>query len=103
MAPPAALSWALLLRWCRQLRTQGRVHQDGVVELGGGLGDVHRLHLLEAAQRVALGHQLGDGALVEGSSDQQDHVIDHVAVPAGWGGAEYVLCVTTTISFFKKI
>lgn len=38
------------------------------------------LHLLEAAERVALGHQLRDGALVEGARDQQDDVVDHVAV-----------------------
>lgn len=62
--------------------TERRVHQDGVVELGGRLGDVHRLHLLEAAQRVALGHQLGDGPLVQRARDQQDHVVNHVAVPA---------------------
>lgn len=63
-----------------ELQTQGRVHQDGVVQLGGGLGDVDRLHLLKAAQRVTLWHQLGDGALVERPRDQQDDVIDHVAV-----------------------
>lgn len=68
--------------------TQGRVHQDGVVELGGRLGDVHSLHLLEAAQRVAFRHQLGDGPLVQRAGDQQDDVIDHVAVPEGSRGAE---------------
>lgn len=41
-----------------ELHTQRRVHQDGVVQLGGSLRDVDRLHLLEAAQRVTLGHQL---------------------------------------------
>ena len=30
--------------------------QHGVVELGGRAGDVDRLHLLEAAQGVALTH-----------------------------------------------
>lgn len=87
MAPPVALSKTQQLRVHLQLPTQGRVHQDGVVELSRGLGDVDRLHLLEAAQRVALGHQLRDGALVEGPGDQQDDIIDHVAVPAGHEGA----------------
>lgn len=64
-----------------EVHTQRRVHQDGVVKLGGGLGDVDRLHLLEAAQRVTLWHQLRDGTLVEGAGDQQDDVIDHIAVP----------------------
>lgn len=32
---------------------------------------------------MALGHQLGDGALVQGPSDEQNDVVDHVAVPAG--------------------
>lgn len=63
-------------------RTQRRVHQDGVVELGGGLSDVDRLHLLEAAQRVTLWDELRDGPLVQRAGDQQDHVINHVAVPA---------------------
>lgn len=99
MAPPAAPSQTRLPGAGRRLRTQGRVHQDGVVELGRGLGDVDRLHLLEAAQRVALGHQLGDGALVERPGDQQDDVIDHVAVPAGHevaaagGQGVFSLCV----------
>lgn len=64
-----------------EVHTQGRVHQDGVVKLGGGLGDVDRFHLLEASQRVTLWHQLRDGPLVEGSRDQQDDVINHIAVP----------------------
>lgn len=71
-----------------EIHTQGRVHQDGVVELGGGLGDVDRLHLLEAAQRVTLWHQLRDCPLVEGARDQQDDVINHIAVPevtGRWG------------------
>lgn len=62
------------------VHTKGRVHQDGVVELGGGLGNVDRLHLLEAAQRVTLWNQLRDGALVEGARDQQDDIVNHVAV-----------------------
>ena len=38
------------------------------------------LHLLEAAERVALGDQLRDRPLVQSSGDQQDDVVDHVAV-----------------------
>ena len=38
------------------------------------------LHLLEAAERVALRDQLGDRPLVQSSGDQQDDVVDHVAV-----------------------
>lgn len=71
-------------------RTKGRVHQDGIVQLGRGLGDVDRLHLLEAAKRVTLWHQLRDGPLMESARDQQNDIIDHVAVPGvrqGWGGA----------------
>ncbi len=65
-----------------KILTQGRVNQDGVVKLGGGLGDVDCLHLLKAAQWVTLWHQLRDGSLVEGPRDQQDDVINHIAVPA---------------------
>lgn len=59
---------------------QRRVDQHGVVQLGGGSRDVDGLHLLEAAQRVTLGDELVDGALVERARDQQDDVVDHVAV-----------------------
>lgn len=63
------------------IHTQGCVHQNGIIQLGRGLGDVDRLHLLEAAQWVTLGHQLGDGPLVQSARDQQDDIVDHVAVP----------------------
>lgn len=38
------------------------------------------LHLLETAQRVTLGDQLGNGALVQRARDQQNDIVDHVAV-----------------------
>ena len=63
--------------------TERRVNEDGVVELGRRRGDVDGLHLFEAAQRVALAHQLGQRSLVQGASDQQDDVVNHVAVPIG--------------------
>lgn len=56
------------------------VHQHGVVQLSWGRGNVNRFHLLEAAQGMALGDELGDGTLVEGPGNQQDDVVDHVAV-----------------------
>lgn len=64
-----------------KLRTERRVHQDGVVQLCRGLGDVDCLHLLEASQWVTLRYQLRYGALVQSARDQQDDIIDHVAVP----------------------
>ena len=60
--------------------TKRSVHQHGVVELRRRGRDVDGLHLLEAAERVALAHQLREGALVQGAGDQQDDVVDHVAV-----------------------
>lgn len=56
------------------------VHQHGVVQLGGRRGHVNGLHLLEAAQGMAFGDQLRNGTLVQRASDQQDNVVDHVAV-----------------------
>lgn len=80
-------SWVLPTAWPSRakglLLTQGSVHQDGIVELCGRLCDVHSFHLLKTSQRVALGNQLGDGALVQSPSDQQDDVVNHVAVPSG--------------------
>ena len=67
--------------------TEWRVDEHGVVELCGGGGDVDGLHLLEGAERVALGHQLRDGPLVQRPRDQQDYVVDHVA--AGYATFHY--------------
>ena len=39
------------------------------------------LHLLKAAERVALWDELRDGTLVQCASNQQHNVVDHVAVP----------------------
>ena len=44
------------------------------------LKDVDRLHLLEAAKRSVLAYELQNGPLVEGAGDEQDDVVDHVAV-----------------------
>lgn len=41
---------------------------------------MYRFHLLEAAQRMALWYQLGNGTLVQGAGNQQDDVVDHVTV-----------------------
>ena len=63
--------------------TQRRVHQDGIVQFSGCLSNIDRLHLLKAAQRVAFGHELRDGSLVQSPRDQQDDIVNHVAVPGG--------------------
>lgn len=38
------------------------------------------LHLLKTAQRVAFGYQLRNGTLVQSARDEQNDVVDHVAV-----------------------
>ena len=63
----------------RQVLTERRVDEHGVVELRGGGGDVDGLHLFEGAEWVALAHQLRDRPLVQRPRDQQDNVVDHVA------------------------
>lgn len=63
-----------LTKWC--------INQDGIVKLSRGLGNVDSLHLLKAAQRVAFRHQLRDRPLVQCARDQEDDIINHVAVPA---------------------
>ena len=60
--------------------TKRGVDEDSAVKLSRGRCHVDGLHLFEASERVALGHQLGDGPLVQCSGDQQDDVVDHVAV-----------------------
>ena len=60
--------------------SEGSVNQDRVVKLGRGGSDVNGLHLLEAAERVALAHQLCYRPLVQRPRDQQHDVVDHVAV-----------------------
>lgn len=61
-------------------RRQRRVHQHRIVQLRRIGGHMDRLHLLEAAERMALGDQLADGALMQRAGDQQNDVVDHVAV-----------------------
>lgn len=70
----------LLADAVNEKRGQWGVDEHCVVQLCRCGGDVNRFHLFEASQGVALRDELGDGALVEGSGDQQDDVIDHVAV-----------------------
>uniref|UniRef100_A0A8W7PC19 Uncharacterized protein n=1 Tax=Anopheles coluzzii TaxID=1518534 RepID=A0A8W7PC19_ANOCL len=61
-------------------RGERRIDQHRIVQLGRCGRDVDRLHLLEAAERVALRDELRDRALVQRARDQQDDVVDHVAV-----------------------
>ena len=79
VGPPCTFPRGQLLNKRIGLLTEWRVDEHSVVELCGRGGDVDGLHLLEGAERVALGHQLGDGPLVQRPSDQQDYVVDHVA------------------------
>ena len=60
--------------------TQRSVDKNCAVEFCGRGCNVDGLHLLEASERMTLWHQLGDRPLVEGAGDQQDDVVDHVAV-----------------------
>lgn len=55
-------------------------------------------HLLKAAQRMALGNQLRDGSVVKGASDQQNNVVNHVAVTME--DNQYSLFIVTTIQPF---
>lgn len=61
-------------------RGQRCVDQHGIVQLGRIGGHMDGLHLLEAAQRMALWDQLRDGSLMQCARDQQNDVVDHVAV-----------------------
>lgn len=61
-------------------RRQRRVHQHRIVQLRRIGGHMDGFHLLKAAQRMAFGDQLADGALVQRAGDQQNDVVDHVAV-----------------------
>lgn len=61
-----------LTKWC--------IHQDGIIELCWSLGNVNGLHLFKAAKWMALGHKLRDGPLMQSSSDQQNDIVNHIAV-----------------------
>lgn len=63
------------------VHTQWCVHKDGIVQFSRGLGYVDSLHLFKAAQWVTLGHQLRDCPLVQSARNEQDDVINHIAVP----------------------
>lgn len=70
----------LLRNTVHEERSQRCVDEHSVVQLSRIGRHMDGLHLLEAAQRMALGDQLGDGTLVQRSGDQQNDVVDHVAV-----------------------
>lgn len=60
--------------------TERGIDQDSIVELGRCCGNMDGLHLLETAEGMTLGDELGDGALMQRASDQQHNVVYHVAV-----------------------
>lgn len=60
--------------------SQRCVDQHSIVQLSWIGGHVNSLHLLETAQRMALGNQFGNWPLVQCASDQQNDVVNHVAV-----------------------
>lgn len=59
-------------QWC--------VNQNGVVQLSRVGSNMDGFHLLETAQRMAFRNQLRDGTLMQCARDQQDDVVNHVAV-----------------------
>lgn len=60
--------------------TKRSINKNGVVELGWSSCYMDGLHLLEASQRMTLGYQLGYRPLMEGSRNQENDVVDHVAI-----------------------
>ena len=59
---------------------QGRVYQDGVVQVLGTVGDVDQLQLREVAQLVALWQQFTHRSVMQHPRDDQHYVVDHVPV-----------------------
>ena len=61
-------------------RSQRCVHQDSIIQFSRSAGNVNGLHLLKTTKRMTFANQLRDGSLVQGSSDQEDNVVNHVAI-----------------------
>ena len=61
--------------------TQRSVNQDGAVELRGGTGDANRCHLVKHSQRVTPWQQLRYVFLPQDTSNQEHHIVNHVAIP----------------------
>ena len=72
---------SLLLETHSVLLTKRCVYEHSIVELGRGGSNMDGLHLFEAAEGVTFGDEFCDGALVEGAGDEQNDVVNHVAVP----------------------
>ena len=66
---------------CHVTLTKWSIDKDSFIELSGCGRDVNLFHLLKAAERVTLISELSDLALVEGTRDEKDDVVDHVAIP----------------------
>lgn len=60
--------------------TQRCVHEDGAVEFARGACNAHSSHLVKHAQWVTPGQQFSHISLFQSSSDQQHHIVDHVAI-----------------------
>ena len=50
--------------------TKWSIDKNGTVKFRRGRRNVNGLHLLEAAERMAFRHQLGNGSLVKGAGDE---------------------------------
>ena len=70
-----------LAEMIEQYFTKLCVHNNSVVQIGGCRGNVDSLHLLEASQGMTLWYELRDGTLMQGTSDEKNDIVDHVAVP----------------------
>lgn len=69
------------IRYCLEALTERSVNEDSIVELSRGGSDVNCLHLLKTTQGVALRDKFGNRSLMQGAGDEQNNVVDHVAVP----------------------
>lgn len=61
-------------------RSQWRIDQHSVIQLGWIGSHMDGLHLLETTQWMTLWNQFRNRTLMQRSSDQQNDIVDHVAV-----------------------
>lgn len=60
--------------------SQWSVYQHGIVQFSWCGSNMYSFHLFKATQWMTLGNQFRNGSLVQSTSDQQNNIVNHIAI-----------------------
>jgi len=61
-------------------RGEGSVDKHRIIKFCWSAGDMNSFHLLETTQRMALADKLRNGPLMKSACDEEDNIVNHVAI-----------------------